>query len=245
MRLVPVLYRYAEKVIANSSELAEDLEVLIGRKVYVVHNPTINQRFLTLAQEKITEEWFSSCKGSPVILAVGRLSAQKDFKTLIKAFADLRRARKATLVILGEGNEKPQLIAMIKSYNIQGSVLMPGFVSNPYKFMKAADLFVLSSLYEGLPNVLIEALALGTNVVSTTCRSGPSEILNNGEFGKLVPVADCRAMSNAMQWVIDNPVDALAMTKKAINNLEFYHPEATGRQLIDVLDDLDVRLVKE
>ena len=244
MWLVPLLYRFAEKVIANSSELANDLEKLTGREVVAIYNPTINPRFLKLAQERVIEEWFEGLR-RPVILAVGRLSLQKDFETLIKAFAKLRETHEASLVILGEGVEKNHLIEMIKSYNMQSSVIMPGFVSNPYKFMKSADLFILSSAYEGLPNVLIEALALGTNVVSTACKSGPAEILNKGIYGQLVSVGDYHSMSVAMKWVIENPVDASTMTKESIRNLEKYEPNAVVIQLMDLLNSLNVKSDKK
>ena len=240
MWLVPVLYRYAEKVIANSSELASDLEKITGREVTVIYNPTINSRFLNLAQESIVEEWFEGAKRQ-IILAVGRLSLQKDFETLIKAFAKLRETHDASLVILGEGAEKPHLTTMIRRYKIESSVIMPGFVSNPYKFMKSADLFMLSSVYEGLPNVLIEALVVGTNVISTACKSGPAEILNKGEFGQLTPVGDYNSMSVAMKWAIENPFKASEMTENAIEKLENYKPETVGVQLVKLLKGISVK----
>ena len=157
--LVPILYRYANKVIANSSELANDLEEITGREVQAIYNPTINSRLYELVKEDINEKWFGQVK-RPIIIAVGRLSPQKDFETLIKAFAHLKETRDATLIILGDGKNRGGLNDLIIKYKIQSSVIMPGFVENPYKFMKFADLFVLSSVYEGLPNVLIEALAI-------------------------------------------------------------------------------------
>lgn len=239
MRLVPVLYRFADNIIANSSELAEDLERITGREVSVIYNPTVNERLLSLSQEVIVEKWFEQAK-RPVIIAVGRLSLQKDFTTLISAFAELKCTHDATLVILGVGDEEVRLNELIKSHNLESSVIMPGFIENPYKFMKAADLFVLSSIYEGLPNVLIEALALGTNVISTACKSGPTEILSDGAFGQLVPVADGHALSVAMKWSLDNRVDASAMTEKSKSSLEEYTPNVVGAQFMKLLSGLKV-----
>jgi len=232
--LVPVLYRYAEKVIANSAELAGDLEKITGRDVSVIYNPTLNSRLLKLAEEPVTEGWFEGAK-HPIILAAGRLSPQKDFATLIRAFAKLRETHEASLVILGDGAEKVHLNELIKSHNVQSSVIMPGFVENPYKFMKSADLFVLSSVYEGLPNVLIEALAIGTNVVSTACKSGPAEVLNKGAFGQMVPVGDYQSMSAAMKWAIENSIEASEMTKKSAQSLKKYKPAVVVMKLMELL----------
>ncbi len=109
------------------------------------------------------------------------------------------------LVIFGDGPERPALESLINELGLEGRVIMPGFIANPYKFIRAADLFVLSSCYEGLPNALIEALAVGCPVVSTACRSGPKEVLLDGAGGELVPVSDPEAMAEAMQKVLDNP----------------------------------------
>lgn len=236
--LVPVLYRFADKVIANSTELSIDLEKLTGREVLPIYNPSVNPRLYNLASEPIEEKWFKDLN-QPVILAVGRLAPQKDFETLIRAFARLRRDFQASLVILGEGGGRSAIEDLVEYYNLESSVIMPGFVANPYKFMKAADLFVLSSVYEGLPNVLIEALAMGTDVVSTACRSGPTEILNNGRYGSLVPVGDDKALSKAMKWVVEHKVEAFEKTQKAIISLKRYKPETVGTQLVTLLKNME------
>jgi glycosyltransferase involved in cell wall biosynthesis len=141
--------------------------------------------------------WFNN-KEIPVIIAVGKLKPQKDFETLIKAFAKVRTKFKARLIILGEGPMLSDLNLLVEKLNITDDVIFEGFVQNPFKYMRNADLFVLSSKYEGLPGVLVQALACGCPVVSTDCPSGPREILENGRYGPLVPVADENALATAI-----------------------------------------------
>jgi glycosyltransferase involved in cell wall biosynthesis len=140
-----------------------------------------------------------------VIVATGRLAPQKNFPLLLQAFALLRRQRPARLLILGEGRLRPQLEALIAELGLGEDVALPGFVTNPYAAFARASLFVLSSDYEGLGNVLIEAMACGCPVVSTNCPSGPAEILEGGRLGELVPVKDAAALSAAMLRALDTP----------------------------------------
>lgn len=235
--LVRYLYRYADTVISNSEELASDLSRVTGRRVSVVYNPTINERLYRLAKEPITEDWFD-VKGSNTILAIGRLSPQKDFETLIRAFSILRKTCNARLIILGEGAERRQLESLAEALGVSREVSLPGFVENPYKFLKRSNLFVLSSVYEGLPNALIEALALKVPVVSTACRSGPAEILENGKFGRLVPVGDPDALAIAMRDALGDPAKSLAMTNSAEAGLLRFTPDGAVSSLAQILDEM-------
>jgi glycosyltransferase involved in cell wall biosynthesis len=139
------------------------------------------------------------------IIAVGRLNEQKDFKTLINAFAIAAKQKKLTLLILGEGEEREPLTRQIADLGLSDLVHMPGFTPNPFPYMKKADVFVLSSRYEGLPNALIQALMLRTRCVSTKCPTGPAEILENGELGELVEVGDTQSLANAILSSIQLP----------------------------------------
>jgi glycosyltransferase involved in cell wall biosynthesis len=151
-----------------------------------------------MAAEPLEHPWFRP--GEPaVILALGRLVPQKDFGMLIRAFAQVRRARAARLLILGEGPERDGLAAAIAENGLQDDVQLPGWTVNPYPYMARSRLFVLSSRWEGLPTVLIEALFCGVEVVSTDCPSGPREILDGGRYGALVPVGDVDALAEAME----------------------------------------------
>jgi glycosyltransferase involved in cell wall biosynthesis len=155
---------------------------------------------LALARQRPDHPWFQAGQ-PPVIIGVGRLTRQKDFPTLIRAFAELRRRSPARLLILGEGEERPRREALAGELGVSDHVALPGFVENAMGCMAGSALFVLSSAWEGLPTVLIEALAAGTRVVSTDCPSGPREILQNGRLGALVPVGDAAALAQAMSDV--------------------------------------------
>nr|WP_241878977.1 glycosyltransferase [Psychrobacter sp. PraFG1]UNK05619.1 glycosyltransferase [Psychrobacter sp. PraFG1] len=149
-----------------------------------------------------------------MVLAVGRLTHQKDFATLIHAFKKVLKNKACNLIILGEGELRCELEKLIKDLNLQDNVQLPGFVNNPYAWMSKADLFVLSSIYEGFGNVLVEAMACGTPVVSTDCPSGPSEILENGRWGSLVPTNDPDSLAEAILKALNNTKFKSELVKK-------------------------------
>ncbi|HYP53040.1 MAG TPA: glycosyltransferase, partial [Pyrinomonadaceae bacterium] len=167
--------------------------------------------------------------GARVLLAVGRLTEQTDFPMLLRAFRMLRDRRSdARLMIAGEGEGRARLEALIGELNLTDDVALPGFVTNPYALMSRAAAFVLSSRWEGLPTVLIEALACGCPVVATDCPSGPREILNGGDYGALVPVGDAAALCDAMSRVLEaRPRAALLKEHAARYSVE----RAAGRYL--------------
>jgi glycosyltransferase involved in cell wall biosynthesis len=201
-RLAATVYPKADAIVAVSREAATDLAEFTGldpTRVGSIYNPFDLGRIDELSREDPGHPWLSPGQ-PPVIIAVGRLMPEKDFPTLLRAFADLRRHLKARLLILGEGDLRRELEDQAKQLGLEPEEFqMPGFVSNPYSYLSRASLFVLSSRWEGLPGVLIEALACGVPVVSTECRSGPKEILEDGRWGQLVPVGDARALGVAMQ----------------------------------------------
>lgn len=200
-------YRRANCLIANSIEVAEDISLITGvpfRQIHVINNPTISSDLFRLAEEPVDHPWFKN-GNHPVILGVGRLSRAKDFPTLLRAFAELRTKRKCRLVILGEGKERHRLEQLATELGIREDMDLPGYAANPFAYMRRASLFVLSSAWEGSPNVLIQALALGLPVVATDCRSGPRHILSDGRYGPLTAVGDAQALSYEMLNVLDNP----------------------------------------
>lgn len=149
------------------------------------------------ALEPIEEDWFRDSEAG-YILAIGRLEAQKDYPTLLRAYAVLRRKSPVKLLILGEGSERSSLEALARGLGLSEDVKMPGYNRNPYRFLKKAKVFVLCSKYEGFGNVLLEAMACGTSIVSTDCSSGPSELLGGGKWGSLVKVGDSDALAGAI-----------------------------------------------
>ncbi len=217
IKLARLFFRSADAAICVSQGVAEDLIKVTGmprHKTHVVFNPVVSLGLEQKACESISHPWFAPY-GPPVILAVGRLSIAKDYPTLLRAFSLVYRKQPAHLLILGDGQERARLELLVKELGVSSHVQMPGFVKNPYPYMAHARLLVLSSKWEGLPNVLVEALACGTPVVSTDCRSGPREILDNGRFGRLVPVGDAETLADAILETLQSTPDRAQLKKRA------------------------------
>lgn len=207
LRLAGLTYRLADGVTAVSNGSADALADVIGlprERIQVIYNPIDVEQIRARSLEPIDHPWLEPGQ-PPVILAVGRLAEAKDYPTLIRAFARLRQQRFVRLVILGEGELRAQLETQIQAAGLTEDVALPGFAENPFSWMRRASVFVLSSAWEGLPNVLMQAMACGTSVVSTDCQSGPAEILENGRWGLLVPVGDDAALASAMAEALDDP----------------------------------------
>lgn len=205
---VPFFYRRARRFIALSQAARADLAGLVGRAmtdIALIGNGVDQDEVVRRSREAVDDPWLSPDRSIPVVLAVGRLTRQKGFETLLTAFAKLKETRPARLVILGEGELRGELAAMTEALGIAGSVRMPGFVENPYAWMSRADVFVLSSRWEGSPNALLEALAVGAPCVSTDCPSGPREIMTDPICGRLVPVEDGDAMAQGIADLLEAP----------------------------------------
>jgi glycosyltransferase involved in cell wall biosynthesis len=207
-RLIRWAYPRADAVVAVSQGVASDLVEVCGiaaSHVHVLNNPVVTPETARMRSEPVDHPWLRD-PTLPVVLAVGRLVPQKDFGTLLEAFALARRSRAARLVILGEGPLRAELEATVRRLDVAADVDLPGFCANPYAAMAAADVFVLSSAWEGSPGVLIEAMSCGTPVLSTDCPSGPRQILDGGRWGRLVPVGDAQAMANGLVDAVDGRV---------------------------------------
>lgn len=224
--LTKFFYPRADSIVAVSSGVAEDV-VKLGsinrRKIKVIYNPMITPELRSKGKSEVRHKWFAA-KDRPVLVSVGRLTAQKDFGTLLKAFKIVLEQCKAYLIILGDGEERSNLKDLIFELGLEGKVDMPGFVDNPYAYIAKADVFILSSAWEGLPGVLIEALALETPVVSTNCSFGPQEILKDGQFGRLVPVRNWQMLAEAVIATLSespksvDPEDLKPFTKEMVVN---------------------------
>ena len=211
------LYPYADAIVAVSNGVADDLAQFLGLprdRISVVYNPVVSEDLFIAAQEPVDHPWFAP-GGPPVIVSIGRLTAAKDYPTLITAFAKVRQQRNVRLAILGEGEERPCLQDLVRHLGLESEVWLPGFVEPPYPYLARASLFVLSSVWEGLPTAIIEALALGVPVVSTDCLSGPREILDNGRFGELVPVGNADALADAILRALDRSHDPALLRERA------------------------------
>jgi glycosyltransferase involved in cell wall biosynthesis len=215
--LVRRTYPKANRVVAVSDHVADELITTIGLhqdSVITVHNPVVDDNLRTRAQQPLEHPWFAQDE-PPVILAAGRFTEQKDFATLIRAFAAVRADREARLVILGEGRLRDDLEQLVCTLGIQADVYMPGFVENPFQYMARASVLVLSSAYEGLPGVLIQALACGCPVVSTDCPGGSSEILEDGNYGALVSIGNADEMAKAVLAELDDPTPREILLRRA------------------------------
>ncbi len=236
-RLIPYLakrlYPRADRIIAVSRGVAHDLAQVLGTStdgIEVIYDPVVTPELLERAGRPLNHPWFS--EGAPaVILGAGRLDPEKDFPSLLRAFNMVRKNRDVRLMILGEGPERPALERLVHELEIADVVALPGFVENPLPYMSEASVLVLTSLFEGLPNVLIEALACGTPVVATDCPGGTADILEYGRYGKLAPVGDFQAVASAIEETLENPPDRIFL-KSAANK---FSVDAIARQYMDVL----------
>ena len=198
--LMRFLYPHASAVVAVSQGLEKELvdELGLSRgKVTAIPNPLDLDKIAVLSAERPSHAWLQS-KSASVILAAGRLENQKDYFTLLEAFARVRQSEFARLIILGEGSLRPSLEKRIFDMPCKRDILLAGFHKNPFGWMAACDVYVLSSKHEGFPNSLIQAMACGARVVSTDCPTGPEEILEGGRWGALVPVGDAKALGDAI-----------------------------------------------
>jgi glycosyltransferase involved in cell wall biosynthesis len=211
LALLRKYYPRNDGIMAVSLGVAEDTAKIIGiplEKIRVIHNPVVTPELETLAAIRPDHPWFAPGEETPVFLGIGRLEPQKDFPNLIRAFALVRQTLPSRLMILGEGALRPSLQALADELGVGQDLAMPGFVKNPYQYMRAAQVFVLSSRWEGSPNGLTEALAVGTPVVATNCPNGPYEILQAGKYGLLVPMSDPKALADAMLETLRDPHDS-------------------------------------
>jgi glycosyltransferase involved in cell wall biosynthesis len=205
--LMKILYPFADGIVAISRGVQEDLESWVSLppgRVRTIYNPVVTKGLPALAAAPLPHSWLEDGQ-VPVILGAGRLTVQKDFPTLIRAFSSVHMRRPCRLIILGEGELRGELERLVSELGLSNDVLLPGFQENPFPWMKGASAFVFSSIFEGLGGVLIQAMACGTPVISTDCPSGPAEILENGKWGRLVPVADVAALAIAIEETLDEP----------------------------------------
>ena len=227
--LIKVCYPHAHAIVSVSDSSARQLESMLGRckiNIKVIGNPIEMRRVEIQAQMPVEHSWLKD-KDCPVIVAAGRLHPHKDFPTLLRSLAVLNHTRKVKLILLGEGEQRAHLQALAATLGLESLVDMPGFITNPLPYYCQADVFVLSSLLESCPMVLLEALACGTQVVSTNC-GGPDEILVNGKFGGLVPPGDPQALAESISYRLDHPIPAYELRRRA---MDFDLPRVTTRYL--------------
>ncbi len=226
-------YTRVESVVAVSERTADDLAASLNLSrelVRVIYNPVVGPELFARSKDVVEHLWFEP-NSPPVILGIGRLTRAKDFPTLLLAFALVRRQMPCRLMILGEGEDRPTLTTLASSTGFAEDIAFPGFVENPYKYLAHSSLFVLSSLWEGLPTVLIEALALAVPVVSTDCESGPREILMGGLYGKLVNPGDPIALAEAMR-------ETLLQKRTSVDCVQRFQQDRVTEQYRSLVDEI-------
>jgi glycosyltransferase involved in cell wall biosynthesis len=226
-------YLHADGVICVSAGVADDLlryAPIPAERLSVIHNPVLDEERLAAPGSNCPHPWLAPGE-PPVILGAGRLTPQKDFPTLLRAFALLAADTDHRLLIIGEGDEREALQRLTDRLGLRERVAFPGFVDDPLGYMRGARLFVLSSAWEGFGNVLVEAMAVATPVVSTDCPSGPREILRDGALGPLVPPGDPKALADAMRAALARPTDADQLRRRARE----FSAEVVARRYLDVL----------
>ena len=229
-RMKRLVFRRATAIVANSSDSADDLARVTGfprELIHVIFNPAADDSIISLAEEPVPPGVPIS-DGVPTIVSVGRLAKEKDFPTLIKAFAKVRAELECRLVIVGEGSERVGLVSLADKLRVADDLFLPGFLFNPWSIVRRADLFVLSSVYEGQPSALIEAMSLGVPVIATDCPSGPREILERGALGPLVPAGHVDAMAAMIKGLLRDRDLAMANAAAALATMDrFRLPEIT------------------
>lgn len=218
VQLARRFYPWADAIIANAQGVADEVTRVTGvrgERLTTIYNPVVTPELQNKMCSLLAHLWFAP--GSPpVVLGVGKLKPQKDFPTLLRAFAQVRKTRPVRLIILGEGQERGRLETLARELGVAEDVALPGFVLNPLPYMARAAVFVLSSAWEGFSNVTAEALACGCPVVSTNCPGGgPAEILDGGVYGPLVPGGDETALATAIVARLDQPRDSDRLRQRA------------------------------
>lgn len=227
------VYRRADSVVAVSDGARDALAALSrfpATAIRTIYNPCRAPEYVGDIVDRDLAEWWSS--GAVRLLNIGRLMKQKDQALLVDAMAIVRTRLDARLLILGEGPERSAIERKIADYELEDVIALPGFRHDPHAYLRGADCFVLSSLWEGLPTVIIEALMQGTPIVSTDCPSGPRELLEGGRLGRLVQIGDARALADAIVETVRSPSDPEVLRQSAAR----FEPEKAAHAYLELLD---------
>lgn len=237
--LMRIFYPLSDAIICSSNGVAESISDVISLpdKIKTIYYPVASKKIYSLSQEPVNHPWFLNQK-IPIILAAGRLVNQKDYPTLLLAFKLVIQKKLVRLVILGEGAERKKLEKLILKLGISENVAFFGLQKNPFKYMKRADVFVLSSLQEGFGNVIVEAMACGAPVISTNCKSGPNEIIENNKNGILVPVGDYKSLADAILRVLSDSSLRQKLSEEGIKRAGYFSIERSNKQYEEVFQKL-------
>ena len=212
-----IIYKLADKTIVNSKSIKSKFVKFYGLNPVHIYNPIDKLKIISLSKNKIKKIYKS--KNSLKLIMVGRLSKEKDHKTFLKSLKILSKKLFFEAIILGSGHQEKKIKNVILDYDLQNKVKILSFKDNPYPYIKQSDILILSSLHEGLPNVLIEAAVLKTFVISSNCETGPKEILLNGKAGGLFKVSDSKNLADLILFFQKNKKIRNSMVLKAYKNI--------------------------
>ena len=205
IKLAQLLYKNAKKIICNSKELSDEIKKLCrSNNVTCIYNPTLTRNYKRLSKQfSVHEKVFSSKK--KIIISIARLEKVKNHLMLLKAINHCKNKHNLNLVLIGEGKKKNEIIEFSKKNDFFNNLHILNYKKNPFPYLSKSDLFILTSDFEGMPNVLIEAMALNIPIISTRCPTGPKEILLNGKAGFLVNKNDYHSLSNKIDLFFSKP----------------------------------------
>ena len=235
--LTRVLMPSADAIVCVSKGAARCIETIIPKArnlVHVIYCSVSSLEVVGNAEKKVENSFLESNNPHPIIVSVGRLAGQKNHSILLKAFHEVLETRPARLVLVGDGPKRKNLEKEARILKLSDHIFFAGYQENPYPFMKKSDIFVLSSDYEGFGIVLVEALSLGVSIVSTDCPSGPREILQDGKYGKLVPVGNPQLMAKSILETLDAPFISEDLKKRA----EFFSPDTATDAYLNIFNNL-------
>lgn len=238
--LKPIYFKKADLVIANSEQTALDFSKKIHKPVKTIYNPIDLFKVEKVSTEPIEQELELEAQkySDKLLVAVGRLAHQKDYITMIKGIAKSRYRDEIKVWILGEGAQRSQIEEAIRENGLEKTVRLLGYKGNVYSYMKKASLYIQTSLYEGCPNALIEAVAVGLPSISTNCLSGPEEVLLKGKGGILIPIQDYDAVGKAIDDFFEHPDLYRQKQLEAYKALDRFKNERIMEQYLDAMEQI-------
>jgi glycosyltransferase involved in cell wall biosynthesis len=237
-RILRFLYRQADRIITHTDEAARDLVQNFSIPEAMISVMRLNAVITGSLIMRLAQWDAEAGRERDLIVCVGRLSREKDHRTLLRAMTLMPPKRPWRLAIIGDGPERAALEAFARSHNLADRTVFTGYVVDPIAWMMRASVVVLSSLYEGLPCVIMEALACGTPVVATDCPYGPRAILQGGRYGTLIPVGDAGAMAAAIEAVLDSSPNRSSLMGRGLE----YSAESAAVRFLEIAADLDPKL---
>jgi len=216
-----VLWPRADLVTAVGTFVEQDIQRHTGigpDQTMVLYSPILDAEIERLSEEPVEHPWFQ--ESTPIVLCVARFEPVKDHRTPLQGFAKLRETHEARLVLLGDGTIREDLEEQVQALDLADTVWFAGFVDNPFRYMKRSSMLVLTSLREGVPGVVVQAMACGLPVIGTDSPGGTGELVQNEHTGLLIPMSDPEALAHAMRRLVDDPAFAGRLVEEARSSID-------------------------